>query len=330
MLSRPVVVGLVASGCIVAAGLGAYVAVRQNSPASVAPAAAAVTPPAEAAVPLGGGVAETEAVVRDEDARTTQKPETGGREAKPSESARRPKPAPAAKSAAPVAESNESPSATPAPPQAGWTGLDRPWPPRPPQDPPVDSALPSVGEPLPIEPPEPQFRELTIATDSVVGLQIDRTISTETAQLEDRVEARVTRDVMADGRVAVPAGTRVLGSVTLVEKGGKFKERARLGVRFHTLVMGDASRVPIQTESIFREGDPPSQGSVAKIGGGAAVGAILGAILGGGKGAVIGGATGAAGGTAATMASGPKPATLAAGTTFTVRLTSPATVTVER
>lgn len=328
MVFRPLVVGLVAIGCMVAAGFGAYVAVRQSDSAAVsAPGASAATLPAEAAAPLGGGVAETEAIVRDEDGRAAEKPALG---AKPSESARRPKPAAPAKPAVPVAKSDAPAGASPATPDSGWTGLDRSWPPRPPQDPPVDATIPSVGEPLLIEPPEPQFRELTVATDSVVGLQIERAISTETANIEDRVEARVTRDVMADGRVAVPAGTRVLGSVTLVEKGGKFKERARLGVRFHTLVMGDASRVPIQTESIFREGEPPSQGSVAKIGGGAAVGAILGAIIGGGKGAVIGGATGAAGGTAVAMAGEPKPATLAAGATFTVRLTQPATVTVER
>ena len=53
------------------------------------------------------------------------------------------------------------------------------------------------------------------------------------------MDARVTRDVVADGRVAIPAGARVVGAVTTVERGGKLKERARLGVRFHTLVLAD-------------------------------------------------------------------------------------------
>ena len=43
--------------------------------------------------------------------------------------------------------------------------------------------------------------------DSVIGLQIETTLSrARRARVEDRVEARVTRDVMADGRVAIPAG----------------------------------------------------------------------------------------------------------------------------
>jgi hypothetical protein len=184
-------------------------------------------------------------------------------------------------------------------------------------------------EPAPA-PPEPRFEELVIPASSVIGLQVETLVSSERAQVEDRVDARVTRDVLAAGRVAVPAGSRVVGAVTLVERGGKVKERARLGVRFHTLVLADGSQIPLRTEAILREGEPPSGESARKIGGAAVGGAILGAIMGGGKGAVIGGATGAGAGTAAVMAGGRNPATLPAGTVVNVRLTAPATIEVER
>jgi uncharacterized protein YcfJ len=115
-----------------------------------------------------------------------------------------------------------------------------------------------------------------------------------------------------------------------VERGGKVKERARLGIRFHTIVLGNGSRLNIKTDSVVREGASPAKESAAKIGGAAIGGAILGAILGGGKGAVIGGATGAAGGTAATMASDRNPAVLNAGTTVSVRMQQPVTVTTEK
>ena len=75
---------------------------------------------------------------------------------------------------------------------------------------------------------------------------METSLSSERARVEDRVDARVTRDVLAGGRVAIPAGSRVLGSVTLVDRGGKVKEQARLGVRFHTLVLADGSEVPLQ------------------------------------------------------------------------------------
>jgi type IV secretory pathway VirB10-like protein len=172
--------------------------------------------------------------------------------------------------------------------------------------------------------------EVVVPTASVMGLQVETSLSSENARLEDRVEARVTRDVNADARVAIPAGSRVLGSVTLVERGGKIKERARLGIRFHTLVLANGTEIPIRTESVFREGDSPSSESARKIGGAAIGGAILGALIGGGKGAVVGGATGAAGGTAVVMAGDRNAATLPAGSVVSVRLAAPVTLDIER
>lgn len=177
---------------------------------------------------------------------------------------------------------------------------------------------------------EPQFEEVVLPATSVLGLRVDTPMSSERARLEDRVEARVSRDVTVDGRVAVPSGSRVIGSVTLVERGGKMKERARLGVRFHTLVLADGREVPLRTEAIMREGDSPSNESARKIGGAAIGGAILGAIMGGGKGAMMGGAVGAAGGSAAVMTGDRNAATLPAGTVVSVRLSGPAAIEVER
>jgi uncharacterized membrane protein len=178
---------------------------------------------------------------------------------------------------------------------------------------------------------KPRYEEVIVKADSVIGIRLDSSISSETAKIEDRVVARVSRDVTVDERVAVPAGARLEGNVTLVEKGGKFKERARLGVRFTTLILADgATRLPIDTETIFRDGDSPTQEATSKIGASAVVGAILGAVVGGKKGAVIGSTAGAAGGTAAVMSGDRNAATLTAGTPLTVRLKAPVTVLVER
>jgi hypothetical protein len=184
--------------------------------------------------------------------------------------------------------------------------------------------------PHPVEPPRPTFDELVVARDSVIGLQLDTRVSSDTARVEDRVEAHVSRDVKVGDRVAIPAGAHVIGSVIQVTPGGKFKEQARLGIRFHTIVLGDGTKLPISTETIVRVGDAPGNGSAAKIGGGAVGGAILGAILGGAKGAAIGATAGAGAGTAAVTASDRSNVVLAAGTPLTPRMLSPVTVTVER
>jgi type IV secretory pathway VirB10-like protein len=176
----------------------------------------------------------------------------------------------------------------------------------------------------------PEFQEVVLPASSVIGLEVDTALTSERARVEDRVDARVTRDVMADGRVAIPAGSRVLGAVTLVERGGKVKQAARLGVRFHTVVLTNGREVPLSTEPVYREGESPAGDSARKIGGAAVGGAILGAIIGGGKGAVIGGATGAAGGSAVVMSGDRHAATLPSGSVVTVRLSAPATIEVEK
>ena len=179
------------------------------------------------------------------------------------------------------------------------------------------------------EPAAASTEELLIPADAVIGLQIDTFVTTDRAEVEDDVAARVTRDVMVARRVAIPAGSIVNGSVVMVERGGKLQGTARLGVRFHTVVLDDGVEVPIATETVYREGRSRGRDNAARIGGGAVAGAILGAIFGGGRGAAIGGAAGAAGGTAAAAAGDAEPATLPTGTTLTVRLSRPSSVTVE-
>jgi|SRR5687767_6878979 hypothetical protein len=177
---------------------------------------------------------------------------------------------------------------------------------------------------------QPKFEDLVLPAQSVIGIQVERTVSSETAQVEDEVIARVTRDVRVGDRVVIPAGSKATGFVTLVDRGGRLKDRAKLGLRFTSVTLADGTRVPIVTEAIYREGDSPRNESTAKIGGGAIGGAILGGILGGAKGAAIGGSIGAGAGSAAVYAGGRNAATLPAGSPITVRLENPANVTVER
>ncbi len=228
-------------------------------------------------------------------------------------------------------------SARDLPEAPGWERVSKPWPSRDAggdesgqtdQVSPRTVAEESLGSTLPPEEPPPVFEELVLSADSVIGLQVDTPVSTDTAEVEDDVEARVSRDVMVSDRVAIPAGARVLGSVVLVERAGQFKGASRLGVRFHTVVLDDVIEVPVVTETVYREGQARGGKSAAKIGGAAIGGAILGAIFGGGRGAAIGGAAGGAGGTAAAMAGDGEAARLVAGATLTVRLSRPATVTV--
>ena len=325
-------VGMLAGLCIAAGAGGAYFANRSDEPV---PTSAITEGPLVSPDPFASAVDESEAIVAD-DSLTPVAPA-----APPAASTRRAVPTPtpvrtpAPVNNAPRARTDQVASARPSPAPQYDPAPAPTYEPRVATPPALDPVQPRERDPEPeparvVEPPQPEFEELIVSADSVVGLQVETSISSERARVEDEVLARVTRDVRVGDRVAIPAGSTAHGEVTLVERGGRLKERARLGIRFTSVVLADGTRVPLETDTIYREGDPVVGESAAKIGGGAIGGAIIGGILGGAKGAMIGGSAGAGAGTAAVMAGGRNPATLPTGTPVTVRVVKPATVTVEK
>jgi hypothetical protein len=310
--------GILAAVCVTAGALGAYVMTRHD-PTPATEAAASVSP-----APADTPVEQSEAVIT----------EAAPAPAAPAAVVEKPAPAPRRVAPAPAPRREaRTVRATPQPARPVETPDDYVAPAQAPAvEPRVATAptlAPSLPDPDPI-PTGPQFEDLVISADSVIGLEVESSITSERARVEDEVVARVTRDVRVGDRVAIPAGARAIGEVTLVERGGKMRDKARLGVRFTSLVLADGTRVPIDSDTIIREGSSPGGASAAKMGGGAIGGAIIGGILGGAKGAIIGGAAGAGAGTAAVMAGGRNPATLPAGAPITVRILRPATVTVEK
>jgi hypothetical protein len=292
---RTSTVAIVAASCITAGAAGAFLASRPSShvPQQTVAAANVAT----------DGVEQSEALVTDTPAAAATPVRTEPRRL-PAARATKTRPS---RSIAPVAPTSARPVA-PLAPLAPLTPV---------------APLP------PAAPPAPKYVDLVVSTDSVLGLEMQTSLSSEQARVEDEVLARVTRDVRVGDRVAIPAGSQARGEVTMVERGGKMRDRARLGIRFTSVVLADGTRVPVETDTVYREGDSPAAASTAKIGGGAIGGAILGGIFGGAKGAAIGAATGAGAGTAIVAAGGRSSATLPSGTPVTVRLTKPATVTLE-
>ena len=334
------------AACIVAAGAGGYFALRQNT-AAKAPA----TPAAVVSQP----VQETETVVSKAApvavrpvAEPTPPAKTTGTQGvtTPAVAPKRVAAAGRTTPAAPVQTSKPAKAQTAR--ADAPASFDRPWPGSAASAPPPAQTPSGTFEPAPLprfgntvdraaqepppapEPPQKIYEELVVSADSVIGLQSETTVTSEHARVEDRVEARVTRDVRVGDRVAIPAGARAIGVVTQVERGGKFKEHARLAIRFQTVVLADGTRLPVSTDAVVREGAAPSNDSSKKIGGGAVAGTILGAILGGAKGAAVGGMVGAGAGAGAVAAGDRSAATLRAGEPITIRLLSPVTVTTDK
>jgi hypothetical protein len=200
----------------------------------------------------------------------------------------------------------------------------KPAPAKPKAEPKKEVAEPKVVS-LPPPPPPPPPITVPPGTQLTVSLQGD--LSSRTAQPGQPFEARVANSIVIDGRVAVPAGSRVLGTVTDVISGSrKIGAIPTLGLSFDSLVLPDGERVRIDGDLVEHGASERGQDS-AKILGGAAAGAVLGhqvknnnggKILGGLLGGVLGAVAAQKTGTEVQIASGTE-LTIALGQSFQVK-----------
>jgi hypothetical protein len=119
-------------------------------------------------------------------------------------------------------------------------------------------------------------------------------------------------DLSVRGKVIAPDGSRVRGTIADAESSGRLSKPGMLALQV-TSVNG----IAVTTDMYARDGEGHTKSNVAKIGGGAAVGALLGGIFGGGKGAAIGAVAGGGAGTVGAAATGKKEAKIDAETTLT-------------
>jgi hypothetical protein len=158
--------------------------------------------------------------------------------------------------------------------------------------------------------------DVPVGTEFDVRLQ--RSLSSATAQVEDRFIATTMVDLREGDRLIVPAGSELRGIVSSVNKAGRIERKGSMTVAFDQITI-DGRAYPMRgtvTQAIESEG---VKGEAGKIGAGAGVGAIIGGILGGFKGAMAGILIGGGGTIAATEG---KDVELPAGTVLRVRLDS--------
>jgi hypothetical protein len=193
-------------------------------------------------------------------------------------------------------------------------------PPPPPPQPSYPASAPASQAPPPRQ--EPPISAGNSSMDVPAGTNFDvvlqNSLSSASAQVEDRFEATTAVDLKQGDQIVVPAGSIMRGIVSSVTKAGRLERTGKMTVAFDQVTVRGRS-YPIRgtvTQAIESEG---IRGEAGKIGAGAGVGAILGAILGGAKGALAGILIGGGGTIAATEG---KDVELPAGTTLRVRLDS--------
>jgi hypothetical protein len=179
----------------------------------------------------------------------------------------------------------------------------------------------------PAAPRAPEYREVTIAAGTALPLEMTSTISSESAQVEAPVSAKLRNAITVDGETAIPAGSILRGTVTDVERSGRVSGRAHLSFAFNeATVRGE--REDLKTNPLTFEAEATKGEDATKVGAGAVGGAILGGILGGKKGAAKGAIAGGAAGTGVVLATRGKEVAVNEGTEVTATLAQPLTLQI--
>jgi hypothetical protein len=133
---------------------------------------------------------------------------------------------------------------------------------------------------------------------------IDRLTSAE-ARVGDNFHATLEEPITVNDKELYPRGADVTGRVVDVHVSGRLSEPGELDLVLNTVSSGGRTS-SLRVAPLIMKGDSHGKSNATKIGGGAALGAIIGAIAGGGKGAAVGTVAGGAAGTGAAAATGKK------------------------
>lgn len=233
------------------------------------------------------------------------------------------------KSSTPAAPTNEAASAAPAaPPPAAPAATPATAPAATPAAVPAPAAAPAaaaapVSAPAaePARPPAPA--KLTVPSGSKVSVVMSQQISAKTNNVGDAFSGELSSALTtSSGKVVLPRGTHVEGTVVAAKGRGKFKGEGDLAIQV-TSIGGHQ----VSTTSYLRQEKGKGKRTAGIIGGGTGVGALIGGLAGGGKGALIGGLAGAGAGTAGAALTGNKDIVIPAESVVTFTLQSPLTVT---
>ncbi len=183
---------------------------------------------------------------------------------------------------------------------------------------------------------KPELKSFLVDPGTHIPLSLINSVSTKNSAPGDRVYLETVFPILVDGRIVIPPGSYVSGTITEVQRPGRVKGRGEFHLRFDSLTLpngttrdfrarvsgldGRASEELDRKEGSIKSegnksGDARTVGTTAAAG--ASVGALAGSMSGSaGMGAGIGAAAGAAAGLIGVLVTRGPEAVLAKGTTL--------------
>src|SRR6266705_939197 len=162
----------------------------------------------------------------------------------------------------------------------------------------ADSPTTAAGAPMATSapPPPPQPVTVTVPANTIVTVRTIDSIDSKTNQAGQVFKASLDAPIVVDNRVIVPSGADAYVKLVDAKSAGRVTGRSELGLELSSIVF-EGKTYSVVSSDVKQSGTSRGKQSAERIGGGAALGALIGAIAGGGKGAAIGAAVGGGAGT---------------------------------
>jgi hypothetical protein len=182
-----------------------------------------------------------------------------------------------------------------------------------------------AAAPAPPPPPPPPPPPIVVPAGTVLTIRTNQALSTKTLTQGATFTGSLMTGITLGGKLAIPAGSDVAGTVVDVKKAGKFKGAATLQLALNEVTV-NGHGYNIVTEYFDKSSTGKGKRTAVMIGGGAGGGAAIGALAGGGKGAAIGALVGATAGTIGAATTGNRDIELPAESALSFKLDQPLTL----
>lgn len=159
---------------------------------------------------------------------------------------------------------------------------------------PVGAAAAPASAPAALPPPQPVT--VTVSANTIVTVRTIDSIDSKTNQAGQVFRASLDAPIVVDNRVIVPARTDAYIKLVSASSAGRITGRSELGLELSSIVFQGKTYI-VASSDVKQSGASRGKRSAETIGGGAALGALIGAVAGGGKGAAIGAVVGGGAGT---------------------------------
>lgn len=107
-----------------------------------------------------------------------------------------------------------------------------------------------------------QNQQVTIKAGTIVSLESVKEIRGAKANVGESVDFRVTKDVIVNNKVAIPAGTLAKGTVYEAKRSSCFGTSGRLGIKVRSLTTPNGDVVNFMSSEVYIKGSNRTATSV--------------------------------------------------------------------